>query len=100
MLNLVNNAIKFTATGGVTIACEATAISDNNYEIHFLVRDTGIGIDENDLTKIFNSFYRGRNAIASEIEGAGLGLTIVQQLLNRCDGSISVTSKLGKGSTF
>jgi signal transduction histidine kinase len=65
-----------------------------------MVSDTGIGIDNSDLPQIFNSFYRGRNANSLETVGAGLGLTIVQQLLNRCGGSISVTSRLGKGATF
>ncbi|NJM86522.1 MAG: histidine kinase [Hydrococcus sp. RU_2_2] len=94
--NLLSNSLKFTPSKG-RVHVKANL---NNDVVEITVSDTGIGIDENDLTKIFNSFYRGRNAIASEIEGAGLGLTIVQQLLNRCDGSISVTSKLGKGSTF
>jgi signal transduction histidine kinase len=59
-----------------------------------------VGIDSSDLPKIFNSFYRGRNATSPAIQGAGLGLTIVQHLLDRCGGSISFTSKPGKGSTF
>lgn len=94
--NLLNNCLKFTpAKGRVYVQ-----VSLNNDEIELTVTDTGIGIDNSDLPKIFNSFYRGRNANSPEMTGAGLGLTIVQQLLRRCGGSISVTSKLGKGSTF
>jgi len=61
--------------------------------------DTGNGIAASEIPKIFDSFYRGR-PIPGEEMGAGLGLTIVQQLLLRCGGSISVTSQLGRGSTF
>jgi signal transduction histidine kinase len=93
---LLNNSLKFTPSKG-RVRVQANL---NNDVIELMVSDTGIGIDANDLNKIFNSFYRGRNAIAAEMAGAGLGLTIVQQLLKRCGGSISVTSKLGKGSTF
>ncbi|MCU0535589.1 MAG: ATP-binding protein [Hydrococcus sp. Prado102] len=94
--NLLNNSLKFTPSKG-RVHVQANL---NNDVVELMVSDTGIGIDGNDLTKIFNSFYCGRNAIASEMAGAGLGLTIVQQLLKRCGGSISVTSKLNKGSTF
>jgi hypothetical protein len=61
--------------------------------------DTGIGIAASEIPKIFDSFYRGRST-TSEDTGAGLGLTIVQRLLLRCGGSISVTSQLGEGSNF
>jgi signal transduction histidine kinase len=69
-------------------------------QIELIVSDTGIGIDTKELGKIFNSFYRGRTAINEQVSGAGLGLTIVQQLIRRCGGSISVNSKVGKGSSF
>jgi signal transduction histidine kinase len=59
-----------------------------------------LGIAPNELPKIFDRFYRGRPAAGEEVVGAGLGLTIVQQLLLRCGGSISVTSRLGQGSIF
>jgi two-component system, OmpR family, phosphate regulon sensor histidine kinase PhoR len=94
--NLLNNSLKFTPAKG-RVQVQANLKND---VVELTISDTGIGIDGNDFNKIFDSFYRGRNAIASDLAGAGLGLTIVQQLLKRCDGSISVTSKLGKGSTF
>lgn len=93
--NLLSNSLKFTPNGRVYVQAAL-----NNNAVELTVSDTGVGIDSNDIPKIFNCFYRGRNATSTETAGAGLGLTIVQQLLRRCNGSISVTSKLGKGSTF
>jgi signal transduction histidine kinase len=63
-------------------------------------RDTGIGIASSEVPKIFERFYRVRQASEESASGAGLGLTIVQQLLIHCGGSISVRSKPGEGSTF
>jgi two-component system, OmpR family, phosphate regulon sensor histidine kinase PhoR len=94
--NLLSNSLKFTPPQGRVYV---RAISKKE-AIELIVSDTGIGIDNSDLPQIFNSFYRGRNANNLETVGAGLGLTIVQQLLNRCGGSISVTSRLGRGATF
>ncbi|NET50917.1 MAG: ATP-binding protein, partial [Merismopedia sp. SIO2A8] len=64
------------------------------------VSDSGIGIATADIPKIFNRFYRVRPSTGEDSSGAGLGLSIVQQLLLRCGGSISVNSQLGEGSTF
>ncbi|MGK7874757.1 MAG: DICT sensory domain-containing protein [Xenococcaceae cyanobacterium] len=96
ILNLLNNSLKFTPPNG-RVSVQA-ALKNECVELTF--SDTGIGIATSDLPKIFNSFYRGRTANGEDTIGAGLGLTVVQQLLRRCGGSISVTSKLGKGSTF
>jgi len=63
-------------------------------------RDTGIGIAPNEIAKVFDRFYRVRPVAGEDAGGAGLGLTIVQQLLLRCGGSIAVKSKAGQGSTF
>jgi signal transduction histidine kinase len=68
--------------------------------VQLAVSDTGIGISPAEIPKIFDSFYRGRSTTGCDDTGAGLGLTLVQQLLLRCGGSISVTSRLGEGSTF
>ncbi|MBF2022646.1 MAG: histidine kinase [Hydrococcus sp. C42_A2020_068] len=94
--NLLSNSLKFTPANGRVYVQAAL----NNNVVELTVSDTGVGIDSNDIPKIFNSFYRGRNATSTETAGAGMGLTIVQQLLRRCHGSISVTSRLGRGSTF
>ncbi|MBD2743051.1 DICT sensory domain-containing protein [Coleofasciculus sp. FACHB-1120] len=96
IINLLHNSIKFTPTGGQVVV--RTKQQGDYVQLEF--RDTGIGIAPNELPKIFDRFYRGRLAPGEEVFGAGLGLTIVQQLLLRCAGSISVTSKLGQGSTF
>jgi two-component system, OmpR family, phosphate regulon sensor histidine kinase PhoR len=95
IINLLNNSLKFTPTGG-QVKVQATL--QGKY-IQLVFEDTGIGIPLNEIPKIFDSFYRGRSTIG-ENTGAGLGLTIVQQLVLRCSGSISVTSKLGVGSCF
>lgn len=94
--NLLSNSLKFTPPRGRVYV----HANPKKEAIELTVSDTGIGIDNSDIPQIFNSFYRGRNANNLETVGAGLGLTIVQQLLNRCGGSISVTSRLGRGATF
>jgi hypothetical protein len=95
VINLLHNSLKFTPTGG-QVQVRAT-LQGEYLQLGF--SDTGIGIAPNEIPRIFDSFYRGRSTI-SDNTGAGLGLTIVQQLLLRCGGSISVTSRLGEGSNF
>jgi len=96
VINLLHNGIKFTPTGGQV---GVRARKQGNY-VNLEVRDTGIGMASSDLPKIFDRFYRVRQASLEDTSGAGLGLTIVQQLLVHCGGSISVKSKPGEGSTF
>ncbi len=95
-INLLHNSIKFTHQNGQVLV---KAKQQGEY-LQLEFRDTGIGIVESELPKIFDRFYRSRLAAGEEQLGVGLGLTIVQQLLLRCGGSISVTSKLGEGSVF
>lgn len=98
IINLLNNSLQFTpAQGKVSVQA---ALKDERIEL--TVSDTGIGIESKELSKIFEGFYR-TSAIANKGEktsGAGLGLTIVQQLVQRSGGEITVTSKVGKGSVF
>lgn len=96
ILNLLNNSLKFTPPKG-RVFVQATL---KNEYVELTVSDTGRGIESHDLPKIFNNFYRGQNINADQTPGTGLGLSVVKQLLQRCGGSISVTSKLSKGSTF
>ncbi|WP_034935194.1 ATP-binding protein [Gloeocapsa sp. PCC 73106] len=96
ILNLLNNNLKFTPSGG-KVFVEAYQ-TQTGVEMSFI--DTGIGINTSELSKIFDSFYRGRNPQGEENKGAGLGLTVVKQLLERCDGSINVSSQVNKGSVF
>lgn len=96
VINLLHNSIKFTpANGQVWVR---SRLQGDFVQLEF--RDTGIGIAPSEIPKIFDRFYRVRPAAGDDTDGAGLGLTIVQQLLLRCGGSISVRSKLGEGSTF
>ncbi|MBW4580138.1 MAG: histidine kinase [Tildeniella nuda ZEHNDER 1965/U140] len=96
VINLLHNGIKFTPSGGQVWV---RARQQGSY-VNLEVRDTGVGMAPNELPKIFDRFYRIRQASLEDTSGAGLGLTIVQQLLLHCGGSISVRSKLGEGSTF
>jgi two-component system phosphate regulon sensor histidine kinase PhoR len=96
MIHLLNNSIKYTESGGeVWVTAHQR---DDFAEVE--VRDTGIGISASDLPKIFEHFYRGRNLPQNESEGAGLGLSIVQQLLMYCGGTVLVDSEPAKGTTF
>jgi signal transduction histidine kinase len=95
VINLLHNSIKFTPPGGQVWV--KGCVQGDYVQLEF--RDTGIGIASSEIPKIFDRFYRVR-AVTSEDSGAGLGLTIVQQLLLRCGGSVSVKSKAGEGSTF
>ena len=96
VINLLHNSIKFTPNGGEVWV--RARIQGNYVQLEF--RDTGIGIAESEISKIFDRFYRVRAAATEDYGGAGLGLTIAQQLLVRCGGSITVKSKLYEGSTF
>lgn len=96
VINLLQNAIKFTGSGGEVWV---RSKQQGDY-VQLEFRDTGIGIPPGEIPKVFEAFYRGRQAINDDIEGAGLGLTIVQQLLLHSGGSITVKSRVGRGSVF
>ncbi|MEE3719658.1 ATP-binding protein [Tumidithrix elongata RA019] len=102
LLNLVDNAIKFTETGGVYV--EFTKRSHNSlsdlFELHFTVRDTGIGIPEHLLEKLFQPFSQVDGSTSRRYGGTGLGLAISKKLCERMAGGIWVETKLGYGSTF
>ncbi len=93
--SLINNSVKFTNFGEITIGC---TLSDNNY--NFFVKDTGIGIAENLQEKIFENFFQVDSSISRKYEGAGLGLSICKGLMELLGGKIWVESEVGKGSTF
>jgi signal transduction histidine kinase len=94
--NLMDNAIKFSSG---KIVVEIFVEKDEN-SLFIKVRDNGIGIHKEDLNKIFDKFYRGRNAPMHTSTGTGLGLTLVRQIIEAHSGEISVESKVGSGSTF
>jgi len=94
--NLLFNAIKYTETGGNV----SLIASEKGHEIHFVVEDTGIGICDDEIEKVFDEFYRSGRARVLEKDGTGLGLSIVQKAVNALEGRIIVYSKEGKGSSF
>jgi len=96
VINLLSNSIKFTSNGGQVWVKARRHKGYVQLEVH----DTGIGIPENEISKIFNRFYKVRSLAKEETGSAGLGLTIVEKLLQCCGGNISVTSIPGEGSTF
>jgi signal transduction histidine kinase len=95
-MNLVSNAVKYTPTGG-SVAVRAWG---EDGQIKVEVSDTGIGIPEEALSRIFEEFYRARNAKSMEMEGTGLGLAIARDVIEQHGGQISVESVMGEGSTF
>ncbi len=101
LLNLVENSIKYTAAGGaVTIACHAPTQTRPRGMAMLSVCDTGIGIAAEDVPHIFDRFYRVDKARSRAQGGTGLGLSIVRSIAETYDGSVTVASVLGQGSTF
>ena len=101
-VNILSNAIKYTPSGGsVMINVDELACDEPGYMIvSTRVSDTGIGMSQEYLTKIFDAFTRERNTTKSKIAGTGLGMSIVKKYVDLLGGTIHVESKLGKGSTF
>jgi two-component system, sensor histidine kinase RpfC len=99
LLNLIGNAIKFTDTGTVSIAC---AIHDNEKgsQLSLRVSDTGIGIAQDNLIRIFQPFQQADDSVLDRFGGTGLGLAICKQLAEQVSGTISVDSMIGQGSSF
>ena len=100
LLNLISNAIKFTSKGKITIHVRLLASSEENVSIEFAVSDTGIGVAENMIPKLFESFQQANSSTARQYGGTGLGLAIVKQLVELQGGTVNVESKLNEGSTF
>jgi len=94
--NLMDNAIKYTAAGG---SVRVFAGADNN-RVTVSVADSGIGIAEDSLENIFEPFRRGNEALAGNIPGSGLGLTIVREVMDQVGGRVEVRSTVGSGSEF
>ena len=100
ILNLVTNAAKFTASGSITISADTIKKKDTMHFYRFIIKDTGIGIDEQYLDTIFESFSQIQPYINKEYEGTGLGLNICQKIVHLMNGTIKVKSKKGIGSEF
>ena len=93
--NLIENAIKYTPAGWVTVNVRA-----DNYNVQIIVEDTGIGVAREELSHIFQKFYRVDNRDTREIGGTGLGLYLVKQRVESMNGRIWAESEVGKGSQF
>jgi len=100
LTNLMGNACKFTLRGTVSVSAKLVASIEGQYILQFLIMDTGIGISEDKIDVIFETFKQAEVGINGQFGGTGLGLAIVKQLVELQGGSIEVTSKVGKGSTF
>jgi len=104
MINLLSNAVKFTHKGGITISAKLSdkgiKPGENPLFLEICVEDTGIGIKEEDITKIFDKFVQADLTTVRQYEGTGLGLSIARGLVSLHKGMIWVTSKYGEGSKF
>lgn len=100
LMNLVGNAIKFTEQGSVDVSVITAGHSDGQIPIRFDVADTGIGISEENLNKIFEKFTQASSDTTRKFGGTGLGLTISKQLIELQKGHITVWSRPGEGSVF
>jgi signal transduction histidine kinase len=98
--NLLSNAFKFCQNGEVHIHCQLEKSEDSTESIAISVSDTGMGIPEDQLEKIFESFYQVSENIHRVYGGTGLGLSIVKSLVKLLEGSIAVQSKIGQGTRF
>ena len=100
LLNVLNNAVKFTNEGEVSMDVRLIAKDKDKYHISFTIRDTGIGMTEEQLNKLFTPFEQGDTSINRRFGGSGLGLSIVKNLVDLMGGGIKVFSTPGEGTTF
>lgn len=100
IINLVNNALKFTHTGGVTIKISRTENFGDSIQLQFSVTDTGIGIKPENQSKVFEKFSQADSSTSRKYGGTGLGLSISQQLVEMMGGTLQLRSQYGQGSTF
>jgi PAS domain S-box-containing protein len=100
LINLLSNAVKFTEQGEVVLTLRARPVDEKNHELHVSVRDSGIGISEDRLYRLFRSFSQLDASTTRRYGGTGLGLAISKRLCEMMGGTMWVESELGKGSTF
>ena len=98
--NIIDNAVKYCGAGhwiGIKAKARAT---NHTSRVEITIADRGIGIPESDLPYVFEAFYRGREVVAAQVHGSGLGLSLVKNIIEAHGGTISVSSVLGEGSSF
>jgi PAS domain S-box-containing protein len=100
MVNLVGNAVKFTPKGQITVSVLMIGENEDHVTLEFAVKDTGIGISDNKMTTVFESFQQASSDTTRLFGGTGLGLAIVKQLVEAQGGTIAVKSKITEGSVF
>lgn len=100
LINLVSNAVKFTATGEVTVDCRCLTRSQTHAEIEWAIRDTGIGIAPDKIDGLFRDFVQADSTINRRFGGSGLGLSICKRIIDAMNGRIEVQSTLGQGTTM
>ena len=101
LINLINNAIKFTEVGEISVSCSTQPTNRENYtRLLFKVSDTGIGIDKENLSKIFERFKQEDDTVSRRFGGSGLGLAIAREIVHQYGGEIWVESEKDKGSDF
>jgi PAS domain S-box-containing protein len=100
LLNLAGNAIKFTEHGEVVVSAQLVAQTERSLSVLFAIRDTGIGISDEQCSRIFNGFSQAEASTARRYGGTGLGLAISQRLVKLMGGALRVTSEPGQGSVF
>ncbi|MBN2048975.1 MAG: response regulator, partial [Spirochaetales bacterium] len=100
VVNLFNNAMKFTGSGEIMVSVEVETLSTNDVVLLFRVRDTGIGIPKEKMNRLFKGFSQVDSSTTRKFGGTGLGLSISKNLVEMMGGTIGVISEYGKGSTF
>ena len=100
LINYANNAIKFTETGSIVIAARVVERSDTDVLLRFAVRDTGLGLTEEQISRLFQSFSQADSSTTRKFGGTGLGLAITKNLAQLMGGEVGVSSVYGKGSEF
>ncbi|MDR2604357.1 MAG: transporter substrate-binding domain-containing protein [Desulfovibrio sp.] len=100
LLNLLSNAVKYTNEGFIKFSAYGTPVTENTVRLTFVVEDSGIGIRQEDMPKLFGEFVRIDETRHSGIEGTGLGLAIARSLCLAMDGDVAARSEYGKGSVF
>ncbi len=100
LVNLLSNAVKFTEVGGITISVSGRKLEGEDYEIHFALKDTGIGIPDDKMDRLFKPFSQVDASTTRRYGGTGLGLAISRKLIEMMGGKIWAESEIGMGSTF